>query len=105
MIWRHLAHYGIHFIVPIIVAVLFFKGRQRRAAIILLLGIAIDIDHVWAEPIFDPQRCSLGFHPLHSYALIPVYVLLALWPKTRLIGLALTIHIIADGVDCLFINS
>ena len=72
--------------------------------LILLAGIFLDIDHIFANPIFDPNRCSVGFHPLHSYALIPVYFGLAIWQKTRLFGLALMIHIIADVTDCLFIG-
>ncbi len=70
----------------------------------LLAGMLLDIDHIFANPIFDPNRCSIGFHPLHSYVLIPVYFGLAFWKKTRLLGLALVIHIFADTVDCLFIG-
>ncbi len=101
---RHFLHYGIHFLVPILIAFFFFKDTKIKVAIILLMGILIDIDHLWANPIFDANRCSIGFHPLHSYYIIPVYFGLALWKKTRLLGLALVIHIIADTTDCLFIG-
>lgn len=60
----------------------------------------IDLDHLLATPIFSPGRCSINFHPLHSYWAIAVYVLLLIPKKTRLIGLGLVIHIIADTVDC-----
>lgn len=100
---RHVLHYGIHFLVPILIALLFYRDRKVRVALILLAGILLDIDHVFADPIFDPNRCSIGFHPLHSYFLVPIYVGLTLWKKTRLLGLALIIHIIADSTDCLFI--
>ena len=100
---RHFLHYGIHFLVPIIIAFVFFRDDKWRVALILLAGIIIDIDHIFAEPIFDPSRCSIGFHPLHSFFLIPVYSGLTLLRRTRLLGLALVIHIIADTVDCLFI--
>ena len=102
---RFLLHYGIHFVVPIALAFLFFKKTPWRVALILLGGILIDLDHLLAEPIFDPNRCSIGFHPLHSYIAIAVYVILLFWRKTRLLGLALSIHILADLVDCLFIGS
>lgn len=101
---RHFLHYGIHFLVPITVAFLFYKDHRFKVMLILLAGIFLDIDHVFANPIFDPNRCSIGFHPLHAYALIPVYVGLAIWKKTRLVGLALVIHILADITDCLFIR-
>jgi len=102
---RFIAHYGIHFIVPILIAFYFFKDKKIQVAIILLLGIIIDVDHVLAEPMFDPNRCSINFHPLHTYWAIAAYVLLFAYRKTRVIGLALLLHILADTVDCLFIRS
>lgn len=99
---RHFLHYGIHFLVPVAIALLFFKENRLKVTLILLAGLLLDVDHVFADPIFDPNRCSIGFHPLHAYALIPFYFGLALWKKTRLLGLALVIHIIADTTDCLF---
>jgi hypothetical protein len=101
---RFLAHYGIHFIAPIIIAYIFYRKSFKKAALILLLGIVIDIDHLLAIPIFDAQRCSINFHVLHSYLAIAVYTLLFIVKKTRLIGLALLIHILADWIDCLFIS-
>ncbi|TRZ43585.1 DUF6122 family protein [Robertkochia solimangrovi] len=97
---RPIVHYGIHFLVPVLVAWLFYRESFRRSAIILLAGIIIDIDHLLAHPIFDPDRCSIGFHILHTYPFIVFYLILALFRKTRLYGLALMIHIIADTVDC-----
>lgn len=64
-------------------------------------AILIDVDHLLAEPIVDPNRCSVGFHLLHSYWLIPVYVLFCFWPRTRLLGLGLVIHIVLDWIECL----
>ncbi|BFP39585.1 hypothetical protein FGF1_04300 [Flavobacteriaceae bacterium GF1] len=101
---RHLLHYGIHFLVPILIALFFFKRDRVKVGLILLAGILLDVDHLLANPIFDPDRCSIGFHPLHSYVLIPFYLGLALWKRTRLLGLALVIHIIADVTDCLFLK-
>ncbi|MEN8790388.1 MAG: DUF6122 family protein [Flavobacteriaceae bacterium] len=97
-------HYGIHFLLPVLIGLLFFKQNRTWVIIILLSGILIDLDHLLATPIFDPLRCSIGFHPLHSYLAIVGYVILTAIRKTRIIGLALLIHIIADWVDCLFIN-
>ncbi|RUA15884.1 MAG: hypothetical protein DSY83_06710 [Flavobacteriia bacterium] len=98
---RHMVHYGIHFLVPILIAFWFFKGNRLQIALILLAGILIDVDHLLADPLFDPNRCSIGFHPLHSYWAILVYCILPFFRPTRIIGLALIIHIIADIMDCL----
>ena len=94
-------HYGIHFGLPLIIALFFFKTHWKMAYLIMLMGLFIDVDHIWADPIFDPNRCSIGFHPLHSYWAIAIYVVLTLFKKTRLIGIGLMIHIIADATDCL----
>lgn len=94
------AHYGCHFLLPLTVALLFYKTHWKFAYLIMVLGMLIDLDHLLTNPIFDPNRCSLNFHPLHSYYAIAIYLLLLLSKKTRLIGLGLAIHIIADMVDC-----
>lgn len=87
---------------PIAVALIWYKTNWKIAFLIMLSGMWIDIDHLLATPIFDPNRCSINFHPLHSYYALVVYVLLLFLKKTRLVGLGLVIHIIADIVDCSF---
>ena len=101
---RFISHYGIHFIVPILIGYGFFKKDRLKITLILLSGLIIDLDHLLATPIFDANRCSIGFHPLHSVWAIGIYAFLFLFKKTRLIGLALLIHIVADTVDCLWIG-
>ena len=96
-------HYGLHSIGPLIIAFDFFKQNWKRAYIIMLLGFLIDLDHLAANPIFDANRCSINFHFLHSYYAIAIYFILAFAKPTRLIGLGLLIHILADIVDCYFI--
>ena len=102
---RFLFHYGIHFIVPLFIAYFFFREQRLKAALILLAGIILDIDHFLATPIFDAMRCSINFHPLHSYWAIGIYMLLTIVKKTRIWGIAFLIHMLADTVDCLFIRS
>ncbi len=97
---RFLLHYGIHFIIPIAIGLLFFKENRIKVVLILLAGIVIDADHILADPIFDPDRCSIDFHPLHSYWAIGVYFSLLFLKKTRIYGIALIIHIMADLIDC-----
>lgn len=93
-------HYGIHFGLPLVIAIVFYKTYWLKAYGIMMLGMLIDLDHLLASPIFEANRCSINFHPLHSYYAIVVYFLLLIPKKTRLIGLGLVVHIIADTADC-----
>ena len=101
---RFFLHYGIHFLLPVLIGLLFFKERRWKVILILLAAILIDLDHLLADPIFDPNRCSINFHPLHTYWAIVFYFMLLAWKKTRIIGLGLLIHILADTIDCLMIQ-
>ncbi|MGJ8732543.1 MAG: DUF6122 family protein [Cellulophaga sp.] len=102
---RFCLHYGIHFIVPILIGYFFYKEQRSRAIIILLAAILIDLDHLLATPIFEANRCSINFHPLHTYWAMIVYIGLLFFKKTRIFGIALLLHMLADIVDCLFISS
>ena len=93
-------HYGLHFGLPLLIALVFFRSLWLKAYGIMILGMLIDLDHLLADPIFDPNRCSINFHLLHSYYAIAVYILLLLPKQTRLIGIGLVVHIIADTADC-----
>lgn len=101
---RFVAHYGIHFIVPLGIAYFFFKENRLKAALILIAGIILDIDHLLATPIFDPLRCSINYHPLHTYWAMGIYVAMTLYKKTSIWGIAFLLHMLADVVDCLFIR-
>lgn len=94
-------HLVLHLAVPVAVAWLFFRSDFKRAALVMFSTMLIDLDHLLADPIVDPNRCSVGFHPLHSYWILPLYVLLCFFPKTRLIGLGLVIHIALDWLECI----
>lgn len=60
----------------------------------------VDLDHLLATPVYDPVRCSIGFHPLHTVLPIGIYCLLCLFPKTRYLGCGLVIHMMLDTLDC-----
>jgi hypothetical protein len=93
-------HLILHVAVPMAVAVLFFRQHWLRASIVMIATMVVDVDHLLAMPIYDPHRCSIGFHPLHTWPAILLYVVL-LYPKqTRLVGLGLVIHMLLDGLDC-----
>lgn len=93
-------HYGIHFLGPVIIALIFFKNYWKQAAFFMLLGNLIDLDHLFADPIFDPNRCSINFHPLHSYYAVAVYAILLFPKSSRIIAIGLLLHIVADSLDC-----
>ena len=62
----------------------------------------VDLDHFLVNPVYDPDRCGIGFHLLHSYPAIGVYVVLAVIARTRVAGIGLLIHMALDGVDCIW---
>ena len=90
-----------HFIVPAVVVSVFYRKKWLTTYLILMAAVLIDLDHLLADPIYDPQRCSLGFHPLHGLLPILLYIASCFHRKTRLIGLGLVIHIGLDAIDCL----
>ena len=97
-------HYGLHLLAPGILAWVFFRNNWKRAWFIMLCTMAVDLDHLFATPIFDPNRCSIGFHPLHSYIAIGLYPILLFFGKTRAIGVGLLFHMLTDWVDCWMIR-
>ena len=94
--------------------------------------MVIDVDHLLADPIYDPDRCSIGFHPLHSHAAMVFFAVALLltiyWPaqaansgttktekhwlntadwssrrqKVRWFLIGVGIHLILDALDCVF---
>lgn len=66
----------------------------------MLVGWAIDVDHLLATPMYEPGRCSIGFHPLHTAPAVVVYLALLLPARTRLVAVGLLIHIVLDALDC-----
>ena len=111
---RAIVHLLLHIAVPGLVAWLFFRDPLQtrvlqirmfaRAWLWLLLGWVIDLDHLLADPIYAPDRCSIGFHPLHTAPAILVYGALTIPRPTRLFGIGLLIHIALDLSDCLWMR-
>lgn len=110
-------HMALHFIVPLLVALAFYRSGWRNATLIMLATMIVDADHLLATPIYDPNRCSIGFHPLHTTPAILIYAAFfvvplvvgrkadgeGLHPTARLlhlIGLGLLIHMMLDWIDC-----
>jgi hypothetical protein len=95
-----LIHLILHAAVPGAVAWFFYRKQWRRAWLIMLAAMLVDLDHLLADPVYDPNRCGIGFHPLHTAPAIAGYALLAILPRTRLIGVGLVIHMALDLSDC-----
>lgn len=94
----------LHFIVPLIVVLLFYKVTWKASYLIMMATMSVDFDHLLATPIYDPQRCSIGFHPLHEPIVILLYAFLIFPRQTRVIGLGLLIHMALDSIDCFWTN-
>lgn len=96
-----LLHYSLHFLAPGLIAWIFYRDRWKQVWLILLATMLVDLDHLLATPIFDPNRCSIGFHPLHTVPAMAVYTVMLIFPKTRIVGIGLMFHMFTDGVDCM----
>ncbi len=97
-------HMILHVVAPAGVARLLFAKGWVRAWFIMLATMLVDLDHLLARPVFDPNRCSLGFHPLHTWIAISVYILLTAVPRMRIIAVGLIIHMALDGLDCIWMT-
>lgn len=98
---RTFIHYFFHFGFPLIVTYGFFRSDWKKVYLIFLATMLVDLDHLLADPIFDPNRCSIGFHPLHSYYAMAFYpVFLFLKKPINYIGLGLVMHMLTDSLDC-----
>ena len=94
-------HYSLHFFLPLIIAKLFFKKEWKKVYVIMLLTMIVDLDHLLANPIYQADRCSINFHPLHSYYAIALYFIMSFFRKPfNIIGIGLVLHMIADFTDC-----
>lgn len=93
-----------HFLVPGLIAYLFFRNDWKKVWFIFTLTMLVDVDHLLATPLFDSNRCSINFHPLHSYYAILIYIALLIPSKTRIIAIGLLFHMVTDSVDCLWIK-
>lgn len=110
-------HIALHFAVPLLVAFTFYHSHWLRVALILSATMLVDLDHLLADPIYDPDRCSIGFHPLHTLPAMVFYVMLLVLPLVlkrkagtknlppaagtlHLVGLGLLIHMALDWSDC-----
>jgi|SRR5699024_3173469 len=96
-------HYFLHFGFPLGIAFLFYRKRWLEVYVLLLLTMLVDADHLFATPVFDPNRCSINYHFLHSYYAIILYIIGLFFKPTRIIAIGLLLHMFADGIDCIWL--
>jgi hypothetical protein len=110
-------HIALHLVLPPLVALLAYRSRWGRATLLMLATMLVDVDHLLADPVYDPERCSIGFHPLHSVPAIVLWALLFAVPlalarrrseplgprvwTVHVIGAGLLLHMGLDGLDCM----
>jgi len=131
---RAVIHLVLHLLIPLLLAWLYTRSNQTHTAIkvrgeaigvvgifaLLMVTMLVDMDHLIADPIYAPNRCSILFHPLHTLAPMVLYIVMCFWPtiskavnravlnRDRIIaclGVGLCIHMILDAVDCLWMKA
>jgi len=72
---------------------------------IMILTMLVDLDHLLADPFYQEDRCSINFHPLHSYFAIAIYMIMTFLRRPfNIIGIGLLLHMLTDFIDCLMQN-
>jgi hypothetical protein len=102
---RAILHLAGHVALPALAARLLFPGAFRRAWLLMLLANLVDLDHLVQDQVYDPNRCSIGMHPLHTAPAIAGYALLLLPARGRMLGVGLLLHMAWDQVDCWWMQS
>ena len=98
-------HYSLHFVFPLLIAFVFFRKDWKKVYLIMLSTMMVDLDHLLANPIYQEDRCSINFHPLHTYYAIAVYIIMIFFRKPlNIIGIGLLLHMLTDFIDCLIQN-
>lgn len=103
-----------HLISNIILIILIYfldKDIKKDKKSLTYIGLAIlgsniiDIDHLLANPIYDPARCSINNHPFHSWYTMPLWIIGLLFKNKyiRYFSLAVLLHLWLDYLDCLFL--
>ncbi|GAA6135097.1 hypothetical protein NBRC116188_18870 [Oceaniserpentilla sp. 4NH20-0058] len=117
---RPILHMMLHGLVPLIVAWFCAKrGNIKFVFLIMLATMVVDVDHLLATPIYKADRCSILFHPLHQVWAFAIYAVMVTWPVLLhgmnkpirtwqrvmgWVGLGLIIHMLLDGLDCIWMQ-
>lgn len=94
-------------LLALILALTFKKLRSKKEfkRMVLWFSLAnlIDFDHLLANPIYNPLRCGINFHPLHSWFIFLLYIAGFFHKKTRYLSIGILLHLMIDGLDCILI--
>lgn len=95
-------HYGGHWLVPFAIGWLICRDRWWQVGLVIASANLIDLDHLLANPIFDPNRCSIGFHLLHGWQAALIYVAMLFIPRwwVRALAIGALWHLAVDWGDC-----
>lgn len=87
---------------PFAIAWIVWRDNWKAAGAVIAAANLIDFDHLLADPIFDPDRCSIGFHLLHGWEAAVAYLLMLGVPKwwVRALGVGALWHLAVDWGDC-----
>ncbi len=88
----------------VLIAIISFFDKKtpfKKIFLLVILSNFIDLDHIVANPVYDPSRCSINFHPLHSWYLFPVYLVGIFLKKYKYLFYGIILHLILDKIDCL----
>ena len=81
-----------------------YKKKKYNLKYIILMVFSshlIDLDHLLADPIYDPLRCSINFHFLHKWYLFPLYIVGSIFGRYKYLFWAILLHLVLDLLDCL----
>ena len=80
-----------------------WRGEWKRTGAVMVAANLIDLDHLLASPIFDPERCSIGFHLLHGWEAALAYTAMLFVPRwwARALGAGALWHLVVDYGDCM----
>jgi hypothetical protein len=90
-----------------VISAVIWRRNWIRAGLVIAAGNLIDLDHLLANPIFDPNRCSIGFHLLHGWEAAVIYLLMLGVPKwwVRAFALGALWHLAVDYGDCVMMQA
>ena len=94
-------HFSGHYLLPVAIAYASYGSSWKNAAKVMLSSNLVDADHILAKPIYDPDRCSIRNHPLHSIPAIGIYSVMSFNESTEKLGIGLLTHMAVDFVDCI----
>ena len=98
---QKITHLAGHTLLPIAISYAGYGSLWKSSAKIMIASNLVDVDHLLAKPIYNPNRCSIESHPLHSLPMIGLYSAMLLNEETQEWGVGLLTHMAVDYVDCI----